>query len=93
MALLPCLKCDKTYGDWKENCPHCGSTNFFQQALAHRDAELLKAAVQVTIKQIGESNRLRHKSQMSELNALDPTTLVNRIKNSPPVVAIREYVL
>lgn len=93
MALLPCLKCDKSYGEWKPTCPHCGTTNFFQQSLANNDPALLSAAVKTTISQVKESDRLRHNAQMSELKKLDPTTLLNRIKNSEPVATFRKFVL
>jgi len=29
MALTVCFKCDRTYGESRKECPHCGCHNYF----------------------------------------------------------------
>lgn len=41
-----CLKCDKTYGESKPQCPHCGTRNFFA------DDDTLVPAVHILCDQI-----------------------------------------
>lgn len=72
MALLPCLKCDKTFGDWKDNCPHCNATNFFRQSFIRNDPVLLREATSVVVNQIKYENQVKHREQLKELKKLQP---------------------
>ena len=61
MALTVCLKCDKTYGDSKPQCPHCGTHNFFA------DDDTLVPAVHVLCDQVRHEAAQDKAAKLAEL--------------------------
>jgi predicted ATP-dependent serine protease len=61
MALIVCLRCDKTYGESNPQCPHCGTHNFFA------DDDTLGPAVDVLCERIYHEAGMEKKAKLAEL--------------------------
>lgn len=77
MALTVCLRCDKTYGENKPTCPHCGTSNFF----ASNDDAVILAATEVLIESI------EHEERNKKLNELEDVR-DQLLGLKPPVVKV-----
>jgi hypothetical protein len=68
MALTCCLnkRCDRTYLENLPQCPHCGTSNFFNE-----DGPVLTKAVDVLIRDLHKEKAEREKRLLQELDNLD----------------------
>lgn len=73
MALTVCLRCDKTYGDSKPQCPHCGTHNFFA------DDDTLAPAVDVLVAQVYHEKGIEKRAKLTELQEVKEELLPHTV--------------
>ena len=73
MALTVCLRCDKTYGDWKSQCPHCGTHNFFA------DEDTLVPAVDVLCAEVYHKAAVEKAAKLAELQEVKEELLPHTV--------------